>query len=187
MGGMQQLGAALLDTARVADQTDVVAAGELALAVRSTQTVDSTYIVTGNTFKMLAQGFICLHPMGSGGGATGVLQLRIEGTVVAQLNVVAPQGDPLWWTEWEMEVTVTCRAGGALEYGSAKIRYGTTVGASAWPSTATDTNATSGARQTNLASAGNVTFDIYTSITNAFHDAASFTTVRKHQVGLGQT
>jgi hypothetical protein len=185
MGTMQCLGASLLDTARVSDAHVHASGGELAETAISTDTIDSTFSVSGNSVKVVAKGTAMVDPKALGGGATMHIKFRIEGTDVLDLLFNPAQAEYAVWIHYEFSFNATIRGSTSWMISNVKAEYATwqQVG-NPWPTTFTPTLKRYG-RDTPFTVSGDVTSQVRCSITNAAGDA-SYITVAEHESGLEQ-
>jgi hypothetical protein len=186
MGGMQQLGASLLDTALVADVTVTSVAGTLAETEVTSKSVDTTFCVIGNSVKCFVTGSAILHPRGSAGNSTMHIIFRIEGTNVLDLPFSAVYGEGPTWINFEFEFIATIRSNVSWMIGNVKGRcFDSSEPGDPRPNQTLWTE--EWYRMTApFVVAGDVATSVRCSIANSTA-AESTCTVHQHQFGLEQT
>jgi len=137
MGGMQQLGAALVDDALVTTVSVPDVGGVLAETTLSTKTLKSAFSVSGNTYKVIARGTACANNAKAyGGGMTLYIRFYLEGTLYFQLSLLPPMTESHWlWYEFSFDATL--RSSTSWMISSLIARYKTWVGAPPWPTSVT--------------------------------------------------
>jgi len=187
LGGMQQLGASLLDTALVADVTVTSVGGDLAETEITSKSVQSAFSVIGNSVKCYVTGSAILYPRGSAGNSTMHIYFRIEGTNVLDLVYSAVYGEGPTWINFEFEFVATVRSSTEWMIGNVKGRgFGSSEALDPRPNATTSWSDNRYRMTAPFTVSGNVATSVRCSIANAT-GGESTCTVHQHQFGLEQT
>jgi hypothetical protein len=184
MGGMQQLGAALVDDALVATVSIPDVGGELAETTLSTKTLKSAFSVSGNTYKVIARGTASANNAKAyGGGMTLYIRFYLEGTLYFQLSLTPPMTETHWlWYEFSFDATL--RSSTSWMISNLIARYKTWVGAPPWPaSVTTGLSQIDLLRDASIVVSGDVVNEVKGYITNG-NPGLSYVKIFEHKHGL---
>jgi len=132
MGGMQCLGASLVDDALVATATVVDVGGTLALTNVALLDTPAAFSVSGNSIHVVARGTAKCQSNPGAPAASLDIQFRIEGTVIFTLTLRPAIAETHWkWFEFEFDATI--RGAASWMISRAKARFYDWVGAAPWP------------------------------------------------------